>query len=68
MKYKKGDPRSPEVIPAAIKMVREMTPEEALAFLTYRTPGIEETDMTGMLSNGHPPHQTAPAKPRVTDN
>ena len=65
MKYKKGDPRSPEVIQAAIEMIRQMTPEEALAFLTYRTPGIEETDMTGMLSNGHSPDKTAPTKPRL---
>ncbi len=54
MKYRKGDPRSPEVIKAAIEMVRQMTPEEALAFFTYRTPGVEETDMTGMFSESQP--------------
>jgi hypothetical protein len=65
MKYKKGDPRSPEVIKQAIEMIRAMTPEEALAFLTYRTPGIEETDMTGMYSNGQSPQKAEPAKPRT---
>jgi hypothetical protein len=53
---KKLDPNSPEVIDAALERLRRMTPEEALAFLTYRTPGIEETDMTGMLSS--PPAST----------
>ncbi len=48
---KKLDPNSPEVINAALERLRRMTPEEALALLTYRTPGIEETDMTGMLSS-----------------
>ena len=57
MKYKKGDPRHPEVIKAAIEMVRQMTPEEAIAFFTYRTPGVEETDMTGMYSNGQSLHK-----------
>jgi hypothetical protein len=66
MKYKKRDPRNPEVIREAIEMIRQMTPEEALAFLKYRTPGIEETDMTGMLSNGQAPRKTVPVKPRVT--
>jgi len=42
MKYKKGDPRNPEVIQAAIEMVRQMTPEEAIAFFTYRTPGCKK--------------------------
>jgi hypothetical protein len=65
MKYKKGDPRSPEVINEAIEMIRQMTPEEALAFFTYRTPGVEETDMTGMLSNGKSPHKTVPEKHRI---
>jgi len=66
MKYKKGDPRSPEVIQAAIEMVRQMTPEEAIAFFTYRTPGVEETDMTGMYSNGKSPHKIPQATRRVT--
>ena len=51
MKRKKRDPHSPEVIAEALAMIRRMTPEEALAFLTYRTPGIEETDMTGKFAN-----------------
>ena len=65
MKYKKGDPRSPEVINEAIEMIRKMTPEEALAFFTYRTPGVEESDMTGMLANGKSPHKMAPDKRRI---
>ena len=51
MKRKKLDPHSPEVIERAVARIRRMTPEEAWAFLTYKTPGIEESDMTGMLSD-----------------
>ena len=65
MKYKKGDPRSPEVINEAIEMIRQMSPEEAAAFFAYRTPGVEETDMTGMLSNGNSPHKTSSHKRRA---
>lgn len=65
MKYKKRDPRSPEVIQEAIDMVRKMTPEEARAFFSYRTPGVEETDMTGMYSNGQSPHKIVPDEPHV---
>ena len=46
---KRLDPHSREVIDAVVARIRKMTPEEALAFLTYKTPGIEETDMTGMF-------------------
>jgi hypothetical protein len=66
MKRKKRSPHDPEVIAEVVEMIRQMTPEEALAFLTYRTPGIEETDMTGMYSNGKSPHKTDPANPRTT--
>ena len=65
MKLKKRDPHDPEVIAEVVAMIRQMTPEEALAFFAYRTPGIEETVMTGMLSNGQSPHKTAPANPRT---
>ncbi len=58
MKLKKRDPHDPEVVAEAIEMVRQMTPEEALAFLTYRTPGIEETDMTGMLAESRSQRET----------
>ena len=44
------DPNSPEAVDAVIEMIGKMTPEEALAFLTYRTPGVPETDMVGMFS------------------
>ena len=47
---------------AIVEFIRQMTPEEALAFLTYRTPGVEETDMTGMFSNGQSPQKPATAK------
>jgi hypothetical protein len=62
MKLKKLDPNSPEVIDAVVEMIRKMTPEEALAFLTYRTPGVKETDMTGMLGNGRSPKRTGRRK------
>jgi hypothetical protein len=56
------DPHSPEVIQAVLERVRKMTPEEALAFLKYRTPGIEETDMTGMLADVQKPKKTVRTK------
>jgi len=62
MEKKKLDPHSPEVIEAAVARIRRMTPEEALAFLTYRTPGIPETDMTGMFSDSPAPTRTVRAK------
>jgi hypothetical protein len=65
MAYKKRDPRNPEVIREAIEMIRQMTPEEARAFFTYRTPGVEETDMTGMLSNNQSPQKSVSEKRRV---
>ena len=65
MKLKKGNPGDPKVIAAIVETIRKMTPEEVLAFLTYRTPGVEETDMTGMYSNDHSPHKTEPEKPPV---
>ncbi len=42
-----------------------MTPEEALAFLTYRTPGVEETDMTGMFSEAPEPETASKTKQRA---
>jgi hypothetical protein len=62
---KRLDPHSKEVIDAVVERIRKMTPEEALAFLTYRTPGIEETDMTGMFSNGKKPQKKVRAKRRI---
>ena len=62
MKYKKRDPHNPQVIAEAIEMIRKMTPEEARAFLAYRTPGIQETDMTGMFSNDRSTHNIVPMK------
>jgi hypothetical protein len=46
---KKLEPFSKEVVDACVERVRRMTPDEALTFLMYRTPGIEETDTTGMF-------------------
>ncbi len=48
MKRKIVDPNSPEAIQAAVDFINQMTPEERYTFFTYRTPGVEETDMTGM--------------------
>lgn len=63
MKYNLS-PHHPKVVQAALDMVRQMTPEEALAFLKYRTPGIEETDMTGMLADVQKPKKTNRTKRR----
>ena len=65
MKLKKLNPHSPGVIDAAVEMIRSMTPEEAMAFLTYRTPGVEETDMTGMFSEGQEPESKGRGKRRA---
>lgn len=64
MKLKKGSPGDPKVTEAILETLRQMTPEELLAFVTYRTPGVEETDMTGMFSNGQSPQKPVPAKRR----
>jgi len=57
MKLKNRKPTDPTVTARILKRIEEMTPEEVVAFLEYRTPGVEETDMTGMFSgnrkNGH---------------
>ena len=66
MKLPKLDPHNPVVIDRVVERIRRMTPEEMLAFLNYRTPGIEETDMTGMMSEQTEPALPIPAKPRVT--
>ena len=65
MKLKKGSPGDPKVTEAILETLRKMTPEELLAFVTYRTPGVEETDMTGMFSNGQLPQKSVPTKSRV---
>jgi hypothetical protein len=62
MKLKKGSPGDPKVTEAILERLRQMTPEELLAFVTYRTPGVEETDMTGMFSNDQSPRKPASAK------
>ena len=49
MKRKKLDPLSQEAVDLAVEKIRKMTPQERYDFLFYRTPGIEETDMTGQL-------------------
>jgi hypothetical protein len=63
---KRLNPHSKEVIDAAVERIRRMTPEEALAFLTYRTPGIEETDMTGIFSEHPAPEPAVRRKRRAT--
>ena len=50
MKQKKRiDPNSPEGIASIRESIRSMTREELIELLDYRTPGVEETDMTGMF-------------------
>ena len=57
------DPNSPEAVEAAIERIGKMNPEEALAFLMYRTPGVPETDMVGMFSKQ--PEQKREERKRV---
>ena len=66
MKLKNRKPTDPEVTARILKRIDEMTPEEVMAFLEHRTPGIEETDMTGMFSNGQEPERPTRAKRRTT--
>lgn len=49
-------------IDEAVEMIRRMTPEERLDFLTYRAPGVEMTDMTGMFGDFEEPIIPAPAR------
>ena len=49
MKLKARNPNSPEVRQEVLEFFRDMTSEERSAFMNYRTPGVEETDMTGMF-------------------
>lgn len=65
MKLKKGSPGDPKVTEAILETLRQMTPEELLAFVTYRTPGVEETDMTGMFSSHQSPQKSVPTKGRI---
>lgn len=64
-KLKNRDPHSPDVRREVAEFIRSMTREEALAFLTHRTPGIELTDMTGMFSQEEPPVQLSKNKRRT---
>lgn len=57
MKLKNRKPTDPEVTEQILQRIEQMTQEEILAFLTYQSPGIEETDMTGMFSNSVEPKQ-----------
>jgi hypothetical protein len=50
MNREAADPHSGAVIDAAVDRIRSMTADEALGFLTQRSPDIEETDMTGMFA------------------
>ena len=65
MKLKKGKPGDPKVTEAILERLRQMTPEELLAFVTYRTPGVEETDMTGMFANGQSAQKSVLKKRRA---
>lgn len=67
MKLKNRKPTDPAVTARILKRIEEMTPEEIVTFLEYRTPGVEETDMTRMFStnrqNGHKAPKRRAAKP-----
>jgi hypothetical protein len=45
----KLSPHSRKVHRQVIEMIESMTPEEALAFLTYRDPDVPMTDMFGIF-------------------
>lgn len=66
MPRKKFDPGDPNLIKRICEHIRSMTPEEAYAFLTYRTPGVPETDMTGMFSEQPVQRKSRPKRTRVT--
>lgn len=48
-------PSSPIVHHRIMERIKKMTPEEALAFLTYRDPEVEETDILGYLAQSSVP-------------
>ncbi len=62
---KNRQPGSKEVIDAIVERFSKMTPEERYEFLTYRTPGVEMTDMTGMFGDIPAPAPKARAKRRT---
>ena len=43
-------PSHPEVHKRIMERISQMTPEELIAMLEYREPGIPETDMNGDLA------------------
>ena len=49
MPRKKFDPGNPEVTKAIVDSIKSMSPKELYEFLTYRKPGIPETNMTGLF-------------------
>lgn len=64
-KLKNLKPTDPEVTARILKRIDAMSAEELLAFVMYRTPGVEETNMTGMFSNGKARVRSARPKGRV---
>lgn len=60
------DPHSSEVTARIIEKISRMSPEEACAFLFYRTPGVEETDMLGILDDHSDPQPTGQKQRRAT--
>ncbi|GEM_PF-2186787 len=54
-------PTDPKVTARILKRIDSMTPEELADFLACRTPGIEETDMTGMLARSLPSKRSVKA-------
>ena len=50
MKRKQSVLTPAEISARVVERIQQMTPEEALAYLEYREPGIPETDMNGELA------------------
>ena len=49
MRKNKPMPKPADIASLAVECIQQMTPDEALAYLMYREPGIPETDMNGDL-------------------
>jgi hypothetical protein len=57
MSLKNRRPDSDAVTQSVVRRIRSMSSQEALSYLSYRTPGVPEIDTTGQLAE--PPRRPA---------
>jgi len=62
MARKKLSPTDPKVTARILKRIETMSPDELMAFIQYRTPGVPMTDMRGIFKDCPTPELPADAK------